>query len=49
MSMASLILCLLVLTLPSYLGKSTGAGSLSLRVHSLKDIAYIPDFKSKIH
>ena len=38
-----------VLTFSSYLGKSTGAGSLSLWVHNLKDIRYIPDFKSKTY
>lgn len=31
----------------SYLGKSTGAGSLSLWVHNLKEIKYLSAFRSK--
>lgn len=37
----------LALTFSSYLGKSAGAGSLSLWIHNLKDIKYIQSFSSK--
>lgn len=33
--------------IPSYLGKSAGAGSLGLWVHNLKDITFLPSFRSK--
>lgn len=29
-----------------YLGKSSGSGSLSLWMHNLKDISFLPDFES---